>query len=211
MVTGPEPSAGGQPPINAEEPDVQYLKKQVMALVGLLSRKGVVPYGEFLAEVHRLEEVDHRDGARVVARAWTDPAFKERLLQDPADAVAEMGIRISGYQQLDVVENTERLHHVVVCTTCSCVPSPLSGFTPDWYKSAAYRARVVREPRTVLREFGLELPEDVEVRVIDTDARHRCMVLPKRPAGAEGLDEARLSALVTQESLFGVGQPISPS
>jgi len=204
-------TGGQQQPISTDEPDVAYLKKQVMALVGVLSRKGVVPYGEFLEAVHRLEAVDHRDGARVVAHAWSDPAYKERLLHDPRAAVAEMGVQVSGYDRLDVVENTDRVHHVVVCTTCSCVPSPLSGFTPDWYKSAAYRSRVVDEPRAVLREFGLDLPADVDVRVIDTDARHRCMVLPRRPAGADGLDETQLAALVTQESLFGVDVPKTPA
>ncbi|MGH2352541.1 MAG: nitrile hydratase subunit alpha [Chloroflexota bacterium] len=196
--------------VTTQSTDVEYLRKQVMALVGLLSRKGVVRYGEFLDEVHRLEEVDHQDGARVVARAWTDPAYKERLLRDPKAAVAELGIEVGGYQRLEVLENTEQTHHVVVCTTCSCVPSPLSGFTPDWYKSTVYRTRIVSEPRDVLRDFGLELPEDVEVRVVDTDQQRRCLVLPKWPAGAEGLTEEQLAALVTQESLFGVGQPKGP-
>ena len=121
-----------------------------------------------------------------------------------------MGVEVRGYDRLDVVENTDRVHHVVVCTTCSCVPSPLSGMTPDWYKSAAYRSRVVGEPREVLREFGLELPSTVDVRVIDTDSSRRCMVLPLRPAGTDGLSEAQLAGLVTQESLFGVGVPEAP-
>ncbi len=197
--------------VRPEEPDVQYLKKQVMALVGVLSRKGVVPYQEFMEAVHRLEGVDHGAGARVVARAWSDPQYKERLLADPRAAVGELGIEIAGYDELRVVENTERVHHVVVCTTCSCVPSPLSGFTPDWYKSAAYRNRVIGQTREVLREFGLELPGEVELRVIDTDGRHRCMVLPRRPATAGDLSEAQLAGLVTQESLFGVGLPASPA
>ena len=205
-----EHGAGGHRPVNTQEPDVDYLKTQVMALVSVLGRKGLVPYGEFLAEVHRLEEVDHRAGARVVAHAWADPAYKERLLRDPKAAVAELGVEVRGYDRLDVVENTDRVHHVVVCTTCSCVPSPLSGMTPDWYKSAAYRSRVVGEPREVLREFGLELPATVDVRVIDTDSSRRCMVLPLRPAGTDGLNEAQLAGLVTQESLFGVGVPEAP-
>lgn len=203
-------AAGSHGSVHPEEPDAAYLKKQVMALVGLLSRKGIVPYGEFMEAVHRLEAVDHRDGQRVVARAWSDPAYKERLLKEPKAAVGELDIEVRGYDTLQVVENTDRVHHVVVCTTCSCVPSPLSGFTPDWYKSAAYRMRVVDQPRAVLREFGLELADDVDVRVIDTDGRRRCVVLPKRPAGAEGLGEDELAALVTQESLFGVGQPLDP-
>ncbi len=197
-------------PINRNEPDVEYLKKQVMALVGLLSRKGVVPYPEFMGAVHRLEAVDHGDGARVVAHAWSDPSFKERLLRDAIPAVAELGVEVTGYDELRVVENTEDVHHVVVCTTCSCVPSPMSGVTPDWYKGAPYRTRVVDEPRRVLREFGLEIPAEVDVQVIDTDTRHRCMVLPKRPAGADGLSEAQLATLVTQGSLFGVDEPRGP-
>lgn len=200
---------GGQP-VNPQEPDAAYLKKNLMALVGLLSRKGLVPYGEFLAEVHRLEAVDHASGQRVVARAWTDAGFKERLLRDPKGAVAELGVEVKGYDELRVVENTDEVHHVVVCTTCSCVPAPMSGFTPDWYKSAAYRTRVVDQPRMVLRELGLELPEAVDVRVIDTDARHRCMVLPPLPPAADGLSEGELADLVTQESLFGVGLPTAP-
>ena len=203
-------AAGSRQPIVRDEPDVEYLKKQVMALVGLLNRKGVVPYPDFLAEVHRLEQVDHGSGARVVARAWADAAFKERLLRDPKGAVGELGVQLAGYDDLQVVENTDRVHHVVVCTTCSCVPSPMSGLTPDWYKSTAYRSRVVREPRAVLHEFGLDLPADVDVRVVDTTSRRRCMVLPKRPAGAGGLTEEQLAALVTQESLFGVGEALGP-
>jgi nitrile hydratase len=207
--TGHEETNGQQ--VRTEEPDVQYLKKQVMALVGLLSRKGVVPYQEFMNAVHHLEGVDHGAGARVVAHAWSDPQYKDRLLADPRAAVRELGVEIAGYDELQVVENTERVHHVVVCTTCSCVPSPLSGFTPDWYKSAAYRNRVIGQTREVLREFGLELPGEVELRVIDTDGRHRCMVLPRRPAQADRLSEAQLAGLVTQESLFGVGLPTSPA
>jgi nitrile hydratase subunit alpha len=205
-----EAAGGEHRPIRREEPDVAYLKTQIMALVGLLSRKGVVPYQEFLGAVHRMESVDHRDGARVVARAWSDPSFKERLLGNAKEAVAELGVEVTGYDELRVVENTDRVHHVVVCTTCSCVPSPLSGITPDWYKSEAYRSRVVGEARAVLREFGLDLPADVDLQVIDTDGRHRCMVLPKRPAGADGLSETQLAALVSQESLFGVEQPREP-
>src|SRR5439155_1171703 len=167
-------------------------------------------YPEFLAEVHRLETVSHDAGARVVARAWADPAFKERLLADPKAAVAELGIEISGYKELRVVENSDSVHHVVVCTTCSCTPAPLHGLTPDWYKSAAYRSRAVSEPRAVLGEFGLDLPADVDVRVIDTDVHNRCLVLPKRPPMSDGLSEDELAALVTQESLFGVGQALGP-
>lgn len=197
-------------PVITDEPDVAYLKKQVSALVALLGKKGIMPYHEFLAEVHRLETVDHGDGARVVAHAWTNADYKQRLLTDAKAAVRELGIEPGSYDELKVVENTDRLHNVVVCTTCSCVPSPMSGITPDWYKGAPYRSRVIDQSREVLREFGLELPDEVEIRVIDTDIHHRVMVLPQRPAGASGLTEAQLALLVTQESLFGVGLPAGP-
>src|SRR5688500_7424317 len=181
-----------------------------MALQRVLQAKGLVTYGEVLQEVHKLEESDHASGQRVVARAWTDPAFKERLLRDGKAAVGELGIELGGYKELQVVENTERVHHIVVCTTCSCIPSPLTGVTPDWYKAAAYRARAPREPRAVLREFGVELPEEMEVKVVDTDVNRRCLVLPRKPAGAEGLTEEQLAHLVTRDSLFGVGVPAGP-
>ncbi|MBI3973872.1 MAG: nitrile hydratase subunit alpha [Chloroflexi bacterium] len=197
-------------PIGWNEPDVAYLKKQVLALITLLRQKGVFTYPEFLAEVHRLETSSHDTGARVVAHAWTDPTFKERLLDNGKAAVAELGIDVGGYDELQVVENTDCIHNVVVCTTCSCTPAPLHGLTPDWYKSTAYRTRVVQEPREVLGEFGLELPDTVEVRVIDTDVRRRCLVLPKRPPLSSGLSEDELAALVTQESLFGVGEARGP-
>jgi nitrile hydratase len=159
---------------------------------------------------HHLDTAGHRDGARVVARAWSDPAYRERLLHDASAALRELGIELDGYDQLHVVENTEQVHHVVVCTRCSCTPSPLTGSTPDWYSSAAYRTRVVAAPREVLSERGLDLPPEVEIRVVDTEPSRRCLVLPRRPAGSSGLSEAQLALLVTQESLFGVGQPAGP-
>ncbi|HET7768897.1 MAG TPA: nitrile hydratase subunit alpha [Chloroflexota bacterium] len=197
-------------PITVEDADLDYLRKHVMALQRVLQAKGLVTYGEVLQELHRLEETDHSTGQRVVARAWSDAAFKERLLRDGKAAVGELGIELGGYQELQVVENTERVHHVVVCTTCSCIPSPLTGITPDWYKAAAYRARVPHEPRAVLREFGLELPDEVEVKVVDTDVNRRCLVLPRRPAGSSGLTEEQLAHMVTRDSLFGVGVPAGP-
>jgi thiocyanate hydrolase subunit gamma len=197
-------------PIHTEDADPDYLRKHVLALQAVLIRKGLITYGEVLQEVHKLEEVDHSPGARVVARAWSDPAYKQRLLANGKEAVAELGITPGGYAELRVLEDTEKLHHVVVCTTCSCVPSPLTGITPDWYKAESYRARVPHEPRAVLREFGLELPEDVEVRVVDTDVNRRCVVLPLKPAGSDGLTEEQLATLVTRDSLFGVGLPAGP-
>src|SRR5919198_586240 len=143
-------------PIFREPANLDYLRLHVQALQRVLMRKGLVTYAEVLQEVHQLEETDHRLGQQVVARAWTDPAFKQRLLEDGKAACAELGIEMGAYEDLKVLENTDQVHHVVVCTTCSCVPSPLHGITPDWYKSAAYRSRVPNEPRAVLREFGLE-------------------------------------------------------
>jgi nitrile hydratase len=195
---------------HAKEADVEYLKLQLTALINLLRRSGAINYGELLQETRRLEEVNHAPGARVVAHAWSDPGFKERLLKDGKAACAELGIEISGYDELQVAENTDQVHHVVVCTTCSCSPAQLVGLNPDWYKSLAYRSRIVSEPRTVLHEFGLDLPEEVEVRVVDTTSARRCLVLPRRPEGSEGLDEARLADLVTKDSLYGVGVAQSP-
>ena len=197
-------------PIEIEDADLDYLRKHVIGLQRVLQAKGLVTYAEVLEQVHQLEETDHSTGQRVVARAWSDPQYKSRLLRDGKAALVELGIEPGGYDELRVVENTDKVHHVVVCTTCSCIPSPLTGITPDWYKSAAYRARVVDEPRAVLREFGLELPDDVDVRVVDTDVHRRCLVLPRKPAGADGLTEEQLAQLVTRDSLFGVGVPAGP-
>ena len=146
------------------------------------------------------------NGARVVARAWVDPAFRERLLADGNRGLEELGLSMSGGpqpQRFTVVENTPTRHNVLVCTLCSCYPIGLLGPSPSWYKSEEYRARVVREPRAVLAEFGLELPADTEIVVHDTSAESRHMVLPMRPDGTDGLDEAELAALVTREGLIG--------
>jgi len=146
------------------------------------------------------------NGARVVARAWVDPAFHERLLADANQALGELGLSMSTgpqTQRLTVAENTPTLHNVLVCTLCSCYPIGLLGPSPSWYKSEAYRARIVREPRVVLAEFGLTLPDDSEIVVHDTSAESRHMVLPMRPAGTAGLGEAELAALVTREGLIG--------
>lgn len=209
QANGHAPAATHEP-IFREPANLDYLRLHVQALQRVLMRKGLVTYAEVLQEVHQLEETDHRLGQEVVARAWTDAAFKQRLLQDGKAACSELGIEMGGYEDLKVLENTDTVHHVVVCTTCSCVPSPLHGITPDWYKSAAYRSRVPNEPRAVLREFGLELPDNVEVRVVDTDVKHRAMVLPKRPPLSDHLGPDELAPLVTQESLFGVGLPNGP-
>jgi len=146
-------------------------------------------------------------GARVVARAWVDPAYRARLLADGTAAIAELGFGGPEGEHIVVVENGPAVHNVVVCTLCSCYPWPVLGLPPTWYKSAPYRARMVREPRVLLREMGLDLPEDVEIRVWDSSAESRYMVLPERPAGTESLDEAALAALVSRDAMIGTVRP----
>jgi nitrile hydratase len=181
---------------------------RVRALESLLIEKGLIDAKAIDALVDTYEhKVGPRNGAKVVARAWTDPAYKQRLLDDATSAIKEFGF--SGLQGEDmvVVENTPEVHNLVVCTLCSCYPWPTLGLPPVWYKSAPYRARVVSDPRGVLREFGIELPETTEIRVWDTTAELRYLVLPERPAGTDDLSEAQLEELVTRDSMIGVGQP----
>ncbi len=149
-------------------------------------------------------------GSRVVARAWINPHFKQLLLNNPKAALKEMGVDLYHDAELAVVENTDTIHHLVVCTLCSCYPIPLLGPPPDWYKSSAYRSRAVTEPRAVMREFGLELDLDIEVRILDSTADLRYLVLPKLPDGTKGMTESGLASLVTRDSMIGVAQPLSP-
>ena len=155
-------------------------------------------------------KVGPRNGARVVARAWVDPAYKQRLLTDATAAIAELGYGGQQGEHMVVVENTPKVHNLVVCTLCSCYPWPVLGLPPVWYKSAPYRSRAVIDPRGVLREFGLELPDDVEVRVWDSTAEMRYLVLPERPAGTEKLSEEQLAALVTRDAMIGVAKVTLP-
>ena len=150
------------------------------------------------------------NGARLVARAWVDPGFKKLLLSDPKAACAQLGIDASGLTEFVVLENTENLHNMVVCTLCSCYPRPILGRPPDWYKSFAYRSRAVVDPRGVMAEFGTVLPESIELRVFDSSADIRYLVLPMRPEGTEGLSEDELASLVTRDSLIGVTTAKSP-
>ena len=180
---------------------------RVKALESLLVEKGLVDRAALDALVDTYEhKIGPRNGARVVARAWADPAYKQRLLANASSALAEFGY--SGMQGEDmlVVENTPKVHNLVVCTLCSCYPWPVLGLPPVWYKSAPYRSRAVIDPRGVLREFGVEVAEDVEVRVWDSTAELRYLVLPERPAGAEKLSEEQLAALVTRDSMVGVAK-----
>ena len=178
---------------------------RVRALEAILTEKGLIDPKALDALVDTYEhKIGPRNGAKVVARAWVDPAYKQRLLTDASAAIKEFGF--SGLQGEDmvVVENTSDVHNVVVCTLCSCYPWPTLGLPPVWYKSAPYRARVVSDPRGVLREFGTEVPETVEVRTWDTTAELRYLVLPERPPGTESLTEAQLAELVTRDSMIGV-------
>jgi nitrile hydratase len=178
------------------------------ALESLLVEKGLVTTDAIDAVVEIYErDVGPLNGARVVARAWTDPDYRRRLLADGTAAIAELGFGGLQGEHMVVVENTPRVHNVVVCTLCSCYPWPVLGLPPTWYKSAAYRARVVREPRSVLRELGLDLPPDVEIRVWDSSAEIRYLVLPERPAGSASLAEDDLVPLVTRDTMIGVARP----
>ncbi len=156
------------------------------------------------------QDIGPMNGARVVARAWVDPTYKQRLLQDGSTAIAELGFGGLQGEHMVVQENTDKLHNVVVCTLCSCYPWPVLGLPPVWYKSAPYRSRIILEPRAVLREFGTELADDVEVRVWDSSAEIRYLVLPQQPAGTDGYSEDELAALVTRDSMIGVSYATAP-
>ena len=184
---------------------------RVKALESLLVEKGIVDRNALDALVDTYEnKIGPRNGARVVARAWADPAYKARLLADATAAIAELGYLSKQGDRMLVVENTPEIHNVIVCTLCSCYPWPVLGLPPVWYKSAPYRSRVVIDPRGVLREFGLDLAEDVEVRVWDSTAELRYLVLPERPAGTENLNEEQLAALVTRDAMVGVAKVVPP-
>lgn len=173
------------------------------ALKELLIEKGVVSADEVRKAIEARDAITPANGAKVVARAWVDPDYRERLMKDANAAVAEFGIEMPT-THLVAVENTDKLHNVVVCTLCSCYPRDLLGLPPSWYKSRAYRARVVHEPRAVLAEFGTEIPDDVEVRVHDSTADMRYLVVPRRPAGTEGMSEEELRELVSRDTMIGV-------
>jgi len=188
------------------------IAERVRALEAALAAKELVPEGFLEKRIAQADEnFDAKNGARVVARAWVDPAFRTRLLADGAAASAELGFRAANSDALVVLENTDTVHNAIVCTQCSCTAWSVIGLPPDWYKSPAYRARLVREPRALLREMGLALGEDVAVRIWDTSGETRYMVLPQRPAGTEGWSEERLAGLVTREALIGVARVDPPN
>lgn len=186
---------------------VSPVERRAEALEALLTARGHVPPG-FIEEVNRRYETDvgPMNGARVVARAWVDPAYKRRLLADGTAAIAELGFGGAEGDHMVVVENRPGIHNVVVCTLCSCYPWPVLGLPPAWYKDAPYRARIVREPRALLAEMGCDLDESVEITVWDSSAETRYLVLPERPAGTERLGEDELAALVTRDSMIGVAR-----
>lgn len=192
---------------HAHEEDDAALR--VKALVSLLIEKNVIR-AEALDDIVETYEknIGPRNGAKVVARAWVVPEYKRRLLSDGTAAIGELGFTGAQGENMVVLENTPKVHNLVVCTLCSCYPWPVLGLPPTWYKSPPYRSRAVREPRELLREFGLALDEDVDIRIWDSNAEIRYLVLPERPAGTDQMSEDELAALVTRDSMIGTGRPL---
>lgn len=189
---------------------LSYFQLMEISLRELLVEKGILTNEQVDAEVEDMRQRTPERGAKVVARAWTDSDFRKRLLENGTKACEELGLEIPALK-LVVVENTPEVHNAIVCTLCSCYPRMLLGIPPDWYKSRNYRSRMVREPRAVLAEFGLKIPEHVQIRVHDSSADMRYMVLPMRPAGTEGWTEERLAGLVNRDSMIGVAVPKGPN
>ncbi|TDU26589.1 nitrile hydratase [Panacagrimonas perspica] len=196
------------------EPQVPLASRaaRAKALRAALDEKNLIPK-DYIENFAHVAENDWKpqNGAHVVAKAWTDPAFRERLLKDATSACAELGYHGPQGEYMAALVDTPTLHHVIVCTLCSCTAWPILGLPPDWYKSFEYRSRVVRESRSLLREMGLDLPESVEIRVVDTTAETRFLVLPVRPAGTEGWSEEKLASLISKNVLIGVALPQVPA
>ena len=203
-------SPSGHPYRKDDDVPLSYWQTMEIAMRELLIEKQITTAADIARQIDAMDARSPANGAAVVARAWTDPDFKQRLLEDGSAASREMGFDI-GPMHLIAVENTHDVHNVIVCTLCSCYPRNLLGLPPDWYKSRAYRSRVVKEPRAVLREFGVTLGDDVTVRVHDSAADMRYIVLPARPAGSEGLRREELAELVTRDSMIGTGLPRQPA
>ncbi len=193
-----------------EDQELSYRAKRSLAIQELLIDKGLMTRESIQHKMDIMSSRSPTDGARIIARAWVDPEFKARLVADTKSAVAELGYVLAPESQLAVMENTDSVHHIVVCTLCSCYPTSLLGPPPDWYKSFAYRSRAVSDPRGVMREFGLELDQSVEVRVVDSTADLRYIVLPERPAETENMSEEELAKLVNRDSMIGVTNASSP-
>jgi nitrile hydratase len=190
-----------EPITNGDEPVAAV---RVRVLEEVLVEKGVITREDVRQRIDWLVSRTSADGARLVARAWVDPEFKNRLLTDARQAALELDLDPGPSPVVVALENTETVHHLVVCTLCSCYPKALLGPPPDWYKSFPYRSRAVSDPRGVLREFGVELPDDIEVRVVDSTADIRYLVIPRRPTGTDGMSEEQLASLVTRDSMIGV-------
>ena len=197
---GPDPHA----PRPDHDDTLTHHKMLEIAVRELLIEKGILTADEIREAVERMDARGPHLGAKLVAKAWVDPAFKTRLVENGSTAAEEAGVQMDQPTRLIVVENTPQVHNLVVCTLCSCYPRMVLGIPPDWYKSRAYRSRAVHEPRSVLAEFGTHLPDDVTVRVHDSTADMRYLVLPMQPRGTEDFDEAKLAALVTRDSMIGV-------
>ncbi|WP_428672735.1 nitrile hydratase subunit alpha [Roseibium sp.] len=199
-------------PHDHDHSELSDIELRVRALETLLTEKGYVdpPALDVLIETYETK-IGPKNGARVVARAWTDPAYRERLLSDATAAIAEFGFTDRQGEHMVAVENTPEIHNMVVCTLCSCYPWTVLGLPPVWYKSAPYRSRAVRDPRGVLDEFGVSLPDGKEIRVWDSTAEVRYLVIPERPEGTEGWSEEKLAELVTRNSMIGTGLALSPS
>lgn len=195
------------------DPDRPVNEYEVLeqAVRELLIEKGLISANDVHSQIDATDSRNPALGAKIIAKAWTDPSFKARLLADARSALKEMDIETGNLAELTVVENTPDLHHVVVCTLCSCYPRMILGIPPAWYKSTAYRSRIVAEPREVLREFGTELPDQTEVRVHDSTADMRYLVIPQRPAGTDHASEVELAGLVTRDAMIGTGHPKRPS
>ncbi|EAV46030.1 nitrile hydratase subunit alpha [Roseibium aggregatum] len=199
-------------PHDHDHSELSEIELRVRALETLLTEKGYIdpPALDELIETYETK-IGPRNGALVVAKAWTDPDYRERLMKDATAAIAELGFTGRQGEHMVAVENTDDIHNMVVCTLCSCYPWTVLGLPPVWYKSAPYRSRAVRDPRGVLAEFKVELPDDTEIRVWDSTAEIRYLVIPKRPAGTDGWSEERLADLVTRNSMIGTGLALDPS
>jgi nitrile hydratase subunit alpha len=203
------PHVHRSPPRPDQDDTLTYYRAMEAAVRELLIDKGIVTADDVRRQVEDMDGRNAGRGAKMVARAWLDPEYKAHMLADGSRAAEELGLDV-GPLKLIVVENTDDMHNVIVCTLCSCYPRMLLGLPPDWYKSRNYRSRIVREPRAVLAEFGTVIPDDVQIRVHDSTADMRYMVAPKRPEGTEGLSEEELADLVTRDSMIGVALPNLP-
>jgi len=191
--------------------NAEYYSLRAQAMQALLIEKGVCTLDDIMTMADQIDARSPEDGAKILAHAWVDPEYKKRLLADAEAAFLELGYDLPETSpKITVIENTEEVHSMAVCTLCSCFPRAIIGRPPAWYKGLAYRSKVVVDPRGVLKEFGTELDESVQVRVIDSSADYRYLILPKRPAGTEGMSEEELAKLITQESMIGVGLALSP-